>query len=204
MRRVNEIAPDGTVEVWDRGIRIGHWILVAAFAIAWVSEGDPEWLHAWSGYLIGIVVILRVLWGVIGPQHARFSDFVAGPTRTLAYLRALVSFRAKRHLGHSPAGGAMTVALLVMLALSTLSGMAALAADRGRGPLAGAIAQVPATQTRSGGEHEGGRSLWSGVHALTTDVAMILIVLHLGGVALASIAHRENLARSMVTGRKRL
>jgi cytochrome b len=127
------------VRVWDPLIRIGHWGLVAAFATAYLTEGEPEWLHSFAGYAIAATVAIRILWGFVGPCHARFSDFVIGPGRVLNYLRDLVTGRAKRHIGHSPAGGAMTVALLFALALTALSGMATLAIEEGRGPLAGIV-----------------------------------------------------------------
>jgi hypothetical protein len=79
------------------------------------------------------------LWGFVGPRRARFADFVTGPGRVLGYLRDLLTGRAERHLGHSPAGGAMTVALLFALAVTALSGMATLAVEEGQGPLAGIV-----------------------------------------------------------------
>ncbi|MGC9418972.1 MAG: cytochrome b/b6 domain-containing protein [Rhodovulum sp.] len=202
-----------TVRVWDPVVRIGHWVLVAGFATAYLTEGEPEWLHSWAGYAIAATVALRVVWGLVGPQRARFSDFVTGPGRVFAYLRDLIAGRAERHVGHSPAGGAMTVALLAMLALTAVSGMATLAAEEGEGPLAGIVAQSgdgdrPAIhEAREHDEehegHEGGENAWEEIHETAANLSLVLIVLHLGGVLLASSVHRENLARSMITGDKR-
>jgi cytochrome b len=200
------------VRVWDPVVRLGHWVLVLAFAVAYLTEGEPEWLHIWAGYALALTVALRVLWGFIGPRRARFSDFVTGPGEVMAYLGALVSGRATRHLGHSPAGGAMTVALLAALAVTAFTGMGTLAASEGEGPLAGIVAKVervegaaaPAYEDEEGhegGEHEGGA--WKEVHEVFANISLFLIVLHLGGVLLASSVHRENLARSMVNGLKR-
>ncbi|MCZ0812927.1 MAG: cytochrome b/b6 domain-containing protein [Pseudomonadota bacterium] len=188
-----------TVKVWDPLIRMGHWILVVAFATAYLTEGEPEWLHVRAGYAIAAVVALRILWGLVGPRRARFSDFVTGPARVLRYLRALVAGRAARHLGHSPAGGAMTLALLAALAVTAVSGMVTLATEDGRGPLAGIVAQAG---DEHGREHEG-EADWEEIHETAANLTVVLIVLHLGGVALASHAHGENLSRAMVTGRKR-
>ncbi len=81
-------------------------------------------------------------WGFVGPEHARFVSFVRGPQLVFDYLAGLVRFSSKRYLGHSPAGGAMIVALLIMIVATAVTGMANLAADRGEGPLAGVISKV--------------------------------------------------------------
>lgn len=127
------------VRVWDPLIRIGHWVLVAAFATAYLTEGEPQWFHTTAGYAIAATVALRFVWGRFGPRRARFSDFVTGPQRVVGYLRDLTAGRGERHLGHSPAVGAMTVALLLALAITALSGMATLAVEDGEGPLAGVV-----------------------------------------------------------------
>ncbi|WP_127600051.1 cytochrome b/b6 domain-containing protein [Nitratireductor alexandrii] len=195
----------GMERVWDPLVRTGHWVLVAGFATAYLSEGEPEWLHSWAGYAIAFVVAFRILWGFVGPRRARFSDFVTGPARVLGYLRDLATGRAPRHLGHSPAGGAMTLALLAALALTAASGMATLAMEAGRGPLAGIVAHERTVEDGSGAVREGDETgeIWEEVHEIAANLTLVLIVLHVAGVALASYAHRENLVRAMVTGAKR-
>lgn len=82
-------ADTGTVRVWDARIRIGHWVLVAGFATASLTEGAPQWLHSDAGYAIAGVVVLRLIWGCVGPRHARFSDFVTRPGRVIGCPRSL-------------------------------------------------------------------------------------------------------------------
>ncbi len=182
---------EATVRVWDPLVRIFHWSLVATFVTAWLSAEEVMWLHAWAGYAIAGLVAFRLLWGVVGSRHARFRGFVRSPTAALAYLRDLVRGRAPRYLGHNPAGGAMVVALLLALALTALAGMALYGA-KGQGLLAG---MVPAFDKPT-------RHLIKEIHEFFANGTLLLVGLHVAGVIAGSLAHRENLVRSMLTGRK--
>lgn len=194
------------VRVWDPLIRIGHWVLVAGFATAYLTERKPQWLHTSAGYAIAATVAIRILWGLVGPRRARFSDFVTGPGRVLGYLRDLAAGRADRHLGHSPAGGAMTVALLFALALTAVSGMATLAVEEGQGLLAGIVTaqSVPEWVIEDDHEYgeEGGEASEE-IHEVAANARLLLILVHVAGVTRASRAHGENLVRAMIDGRRR-
>lgn len=209
----------GWTVVWDPFVRFGHWALVAAFAIAWLSgddeAGDPELLHVWSGYAVGIIVALRIVWGFVGPRHARFSDFVHAPAATFRYAYDLVLGRARRYLGHSPAGGAMIIALLVCLAGTVGTGLIEYG-DRGKGPLAAAVGVVivPAYADRdenhgqSNAERRGESAererVIGELHGALANITLALVFIHVLGVVVTSVLHRENLVAAMVTGRKRI
>lgn len=187
------------VRVWDPFVRIFHWLLATVVLVDWFMV-EPLWMHTWLGYLAAGLVILRIVWGFIGPENAQFINFVRGPRLVLEYVAGLARFSSRRYLGHSPAGGAMIVALLVMISATIVTGMANLAADRGEGPLAGAISKVERPiipgQRRP-------RLLMKQVHETVANITLVLVLLHVLGVALGSFAHRENLVRAMITGRKR-
>jgi cytochrome b len=206
-----------TVRVWDPFVRVFHWTLVAAYFVAFFTEEDTITVHTWAGYVVGTLLVLRILWGFVGTKHARFSDFAYGPIAALRYFLALLTFRAKRHIGHSPAGAAMVYALLVSLLLAVATGLLAFGEER-KGPLAPLFAEnaaavafvVPpahaedndrgsARPERRGRKHR----FWRGIHELFANLTLFLVILHIGGVLLASVVHRENLARAMITGRKR-
>ena len=195
------------VRVWDPLVRIGHAVLILGFAIAFVTEGEPAWLHEWAGYAVAATVATRIVWGFVGPRNARFASFVTRPAAALTYLRQLLMFRAPRHLGHSPAGGIMVVALLVGLAATTATGVAYLGLSRNRGPLAPVLgaeaAALEATAAARGEKRFRRPGRWlKQVHEAAANITLLLVIAHIGGVVLASVVHRENLPRAMLDGRK--
>jgi cytochrome b len=179
------------VPVWDPLIRIFHWSLAGFFLLSYVTEGELLTVHVYAGYAVAGLIVFRLIWGLIGTRHARFTDFVTGPARLTRYLGQLVTGRAPRYLGHNPAGAAMIIALLASLALTAFTGMALIAGD-GIGPLAGTIF------TKLSGE------ALEEVHELFANLVLFLVVLHVAGMLVSSLLHQENLVKAMVTGRKQL
>lgn len=167
------------VKVWDLFVRLYHWSQAALIAAAWITAGEVKWLHERIGYAIMVLVVLRILWGLVGPRHARFTDFLRSPRAVLAYLADLLRGRARRYLGHNPAGGAMIVALLAAILGTGMTGWL-LTTDAWFG---------------SDGMEE--------LHESLAELILVLVALHVAGVIFESLRHRENLVRSMITGRKR-
>jgi cytochrome b len=188
-----EPASGARVRVWDPFIRLFHWGLAAAVLTAFLTEDEALGLHTATGYIVLGLIGARLLWGLVGPHHARWSSFVRGPRATLAYLTEVLRGRAPRHLGHNPAGAAMVVALLAGLSVTALTGLAALGAGEGSGPLAAYLQGLTPDAAHTLEE----------VHEWVANLTLVLIPLHLIGVALASIQHRENLVRAMIDGNKR-
>lgn len=201
---LGSIQPSATVKTWDVFVRIFHWTVAVSFFVAYFTEDEFLTLHVWAGYVIGALVVLRIVWGFVGPKHARFSDFLYSPFKVLQYMVDLAGFRARRYLGHSPAGGAMTFAMLLGLLLTVAAGLELYAVEENAGPLAAFSAPTAAGQESpqplARGDEE---QFWEELHEVLANVMLALVVLHVAGVALASVVHRENLAKAMVTGRKR-
>lgn len=194
------------IPVWDPLVRVFHWTLVISFCAAYLSEGElfealqdrlsGEWLqlvHVWAGYLIAGMLFWRVVWGFVGPRHARFSDFVRGPRESFGYLKDALTLRAARYLGHNPAGGAMIVALLLSLAATIVTGLALYGADKAMGPLAALLVESSDATIDAIKE----------AHEAATNCTLLLVAGHLLGVVWESLLHRENLVRAMISGRKR-
>src|SRR5208337_879156 len=167
------------IRVWDPFVRAFHWALVLSFALAWLSSEDAEGLHAAAGYVAGALVAARVVWGFAGPRYARFSQFLRPPQTVAAYLRAVAEGSEPRFIGHNPAGGAMIVVLMAALAATMVTGW---------------LLTTDAFWGATGAQR---------AHSIVAHGVLLLVAVHLVGVALASVRHRENLVRAMVVGVKR-
>ncbi len=180
------------IKVWDIATRIFHWSLVTLFIAAYASEDDFMNFHATAGYIIGGLIVFRLIWGLIGPHHARFSDFVKSPEEVKRYLKDVLLFRAKRYIGHNPAGGYMVLALIITLIFTTLTGMMAYGATEFAGPFAAWLGTVSKSTAHNLEE----------VHEFFANFTVLLVLIHVSGVVIASLQHRENLVRSMINGYK--
>jgi cytochrome b len=168
-----------TVRVWDLVTRLFHWSLVTSIALALLTRHRSDFLHFWPGYAALALVVFRVVWGLVGPRYARFSHFVRPPGTILSYLASIGRGTETRHIGHNPAGGAMVVVLLIGIVATSVTGW------------------METTDAYFG-------VAWVQIlHSVIAHGLVLLVAAHLAGVALASIRHRENLVRSMITGRKR-
>jgi cytochrome b len=164
--------------VWDWPTRIGHWLMAAAFLIAYLTGESEAWrlVHVMAGGALAGLVAFRLLWGLLGTRHARFSSFLRSPVAAWHYLLALASGKAPHHTGHNPAGGYAILALLLLGLLAAASGW-------------------PVYQD-VGGE-------WlEELHEAVVNLMLLVVGLHLAGVVAGSLAHRENLPRAMLTGCK--
>jgi cytochrome b len=169
-------------KVWDRPVRLLHWALVLTVATSAASLWLPLGLHQPAGYMALAAVVLRVLWGLAGGTRsnpARFAQFVRAPRATLAYARALLQRREPRHVGHNPLGAWMVLALLACVLGLALTGW------------------LYTSDVLWGDERV------EQMHGALAWALLVLVVLHLAGVVLTSLRHRENLVRAMFDGKKR-
>jgi cytochrome b len=166
------------VLIWDAPVRVFHWLMVLCFAGAYITAESETWrlVHVTLGYTMAGLVAFRLVWGLAGTPYARFASFVRGPKAVMAYVRSMLSGQPEHHIGHNPAGA---LAIVAMLALTV-----------------GIGATGWATYNDIAGE-------WvAKVHELAANTMLLVVGVHIAGVVIASLLHKENLLRSMVTGRK--
>ncbi|RKZ62274.1 MAG: cytochrome B [Gammaproteobacteria bacterium] len=201
------------IRVWDPLVRLFHWSLVLSFTVAYLSGDENSDIHIYAGYIIAGLITFRLIWGFIGSQHARFSDFLYSPQTIIDYLKSMLSRQPKHYLGHNPAGGAMILALMLGLVVTTYSGLEIYAIEEGAGPLAqqttgvGFIRSAYADDDEHDkyAEHDGNEEeeeFWEDIHEASANFVLFLVLLHIAGVFIAGKLHNENLVKAMITGNK--
>ena len=177
-----EAAPQdaaATVRVWDPVVRVFHWSLVVAFVVAWATGDEARDIHEITGYVIAGLLAVRLVWGVVGTTHARFTDFVHRPSTVVS-----LPGRYRPPQGRPPPRPQP-------------------------GRRRDGDRPDPDDRDDLHDRHHDddgrllGRGLGADAHELAVNLTIVLIGLHLVGVFVASAEHRENLVKAMITGRKR-
>ncbi|MEO8375749.1 MAG: cytochrome b/b6 domain-containing protein [Sphingomonas bacterium] len=167
------------VRAWDPLVRIFHWTVAGGVIANLTFLRHAESPHIYVGYAVVTALVVRLGWGLVARGHARFASFVPGPRALLAYCGALMKRREPRYVGHNPAGAAMIVLLLALLA------------------------SVGGTGWMMGLDAFWGVAWVETVHEVAANVLIGAVALHVIGAIVESVRHRENLPLAMITGYKR-
>jgi len=182
-----------TIQVWDLGVRIFHWALLAAVIVAAMTGffGSPDSLqiHLIAGVSISLLVLFRLIWGFSGSTYARFRTFLFSPDKVRGRIQEMLTGRHTRYLGHNPLGGWMIFALLACLTLIVCTGSVVLGGVFKQGPLA----FVTSFAT--------GRFVQE-IHQIFAFGLVGLVGLHLAGVAYETVFGKEKLVSAMISGNK--
>jgi cytochrome b len=198
MQEGNSVSiPDGgdrgaTIAVWDWPVRIVHWSIVLLIpALYWsVNVGRMD-IHVLLGQALLGLVIFRVLWGFIGSTTARFSHFIAGPAKILAYVRSFKLADKPEVLGHNPVGGVSTILLLTSLLTQASLGLFAQDVDAvSSGPLNHLVSWDSAVAM-------------TGLHAIGFNVLLALIIAHIAAILAYRFLLANDLISTMVSGYRR-
>lgn len=181
---------DPEIKVWDRFVRLHHWLLVLAFATAYL-EYKKFPLHPYAGYLISLLITARIIWGFASTGAARFSAFWYHPREIVRYGRDALSGKASYYYSHNPMGAAMVYALLVVLFATCALGLLSYSASQQLGPFGKLIPDAWEEQLIR-------------AHSLGGNLLAVLVVGHLFGVIWATWLHRENYVLAMLTGLRRI
>ena len=166
--------------VWDIVTRVFHWALVVAFCIAQLTAEEWDPVHEYTGYVVLSLIGFRIAWGLVGPRNVRFCEFVKSPRIIVTHVANIWTGQHVAEAGHNPAGGAMVVILLIWLTLTGLTGWLSV-------NISGGFA----------------KSLEE-IHEFLGEFSLLLILVHITGVIVMGFVERQELARSMIDGKKHL
>jgi cytochrome b len=171
--------------VWDLPTRVFHWLLVLSIIGSYVTAklGLMPW-HLRLGFLMIGMLIFRIIWGLIGPRHARFSNFIKGPSSILQYLKGGI-----RSVGHNPLGAGMVVLMLLLLVLQVTTGLFSTDDIAYTGPYFPSVS------------HDWAEKL-TGIHHKNFNFILGAIVLHLAAILYYTFVKKEPLVPAMFHGHK--
>lgn len=177
------------IKVWDAPTRIFHWLLVAGFALAFLTRSSERLLeyHTIAGYTALGLVSFRVLWGFTGNRYARFSQFLKGWAEVREYVKKTLRLSPPRTLGHNPAVGWVVVLMLAMTFTITISGIITYSGEEARGLLSGVFSYPTARAAKE-------------VHEVLAFTAIAVIAVHVGAAFFHDFILRENIIFTMITG----
>jgi cytochrome b len=168
--------------VYDFPTRLFHWIFaglfLTAFGISKLLDDESRWFnyHSLAGLTLGFLVLLRVLWGFTGTKHARFSNFALNPKDLFGYVKGMLMGNKSRWAGHNPASSWAGIGMMLMAIGLAITGFL----------------------MTSGSNKE----FFEDFHEFFANAFMILVLLHVLGIILHTIRHREIIGLSMIDGRK--
>ncbi|GLS86879.1 cytochrome b561 [Cypionkella aquatica] len=193
--------------LWDRIVRISHWgiVIVILANEIFTRGGSPT--HVWFGWGGLVLLAIRMLWGVIGTQEARFSAFPPNALAARRHMKQLMIGKPASYRSHNPAGAMMAYALWACIAVMVSTGLTM----SGANPFSVAQRQAivdggdwsQLAQTEAAGEDEGDGWV-KDVHEITANLIWLLVALHVGGVIVESVAMRHNLLAPMLLGRRKV
>lgn len=181
-------------KIWDAPTRLFHWGLVLAFGFMWLSaEIGGNWLqwHTRCGLLIMALVLFRIVWGFVGSDTARFSQFVKGPKDIKRYLNNQLTVNEQP--GHNPLGALMVVALLGGLLLQVVTGL--FSPDGNSFLYDGYLNHLVSEST--------GKFLRQ-VHGFWFNVLLLLAGVHVATIIAYKFIKKQNLVPPMITGKKEI
>lgn len=173
-----------SIRVYDWPTRIFHWLFAGSFLASFLiakyvdDESATFPYHMLLGFILVLAVGLRVIWGFLGSRFARFTSYRLKPTELMSYFKNILTGRGKRYAGHNPAS---SWAAVIMMALALGLGVSGY------------------LMTSPGGNKE----LFEDLHELLANAFLVVVVMHVAGIILHTLVHRDWIGMSMIHGGKR-
>lgn len=183
--------------IWDPLVRLTHWSIAIAVLLNGLIVEDDSVVHIWIGYTALAMLALRLIWGLIGTDEARFSAFPPSPAAAIGHVADILAGRRRRHRSHNPLGALMVYALWATLLVVSLTGIAMQSS-----PFPTEDSAYYQMAEREHDHEEEGEDVMEEIHETAANLLLLLAALHVAGVALESRLSGDNLVRAMLTGKR--
>ena len=166
--------------VWDLPTRVFHWLLTVGFLACFgftLLAGEHSSLfsaHMILGIVLGLMVVLRVIWGFVGTMYACFGSFLFSPSTVVKYVKDAFAGSGRRYVGHNPGSSYAIFAMLALVGLVVTTGLLV----------------------------SSGNEATEELHEIASYALLAVIMVHVVGVIWYTVRHRENITLSMITGIK--
>jgi cytochrome b len=170
-------AAPATRRTVDAPTRVMHALLALSFLGAYVTADGERWrlLHVTLGYTMAGLLAFRVVWGLVGPRHARLSALVRKLQGLPGWISGLKAGAPNWRLAQNLLLALSVAALLALIAPLTLSGYA--------------------TYNEWAGD-------WlEEVHEFFGNALLAVVLAHVAVIAGISVLRRRNAVTPMLTGR---
>lgn len=183
-----DVEPVTKARIWDIPVRAFHWLFAGCFVTAWVTLDDRYLdIHVFAGYLMGGLLLFRLLWGFVGGHFVRFRTFTFGWAEVRSHLTSIWHRHPLRYVGHNPAGSWAIFLMLGLCLLIVVTGILALGGEEQQGPVAGLLNYAQGNLA-----HE--------IHGWLSWLMLGIVAIHVLGVFAESLLLRENLVAAMLSG----
>ncbi|MCK7458626.1 cytochrome b/b6 domain-containing protein [Idiomarina aminovorans] len=167
--------------IWDKFVRVFHWLLVLCFCFNyfWLEPGSS--IHQAIGYSAAILVLMRIIWGFVGPDNARFNSFLPSVSGIKEHFSELRQRKVRQDQGHNSLGGLMVFLILALFLLQAITGFLR--------------EEIDALY---------GDSLLTSVHSISADIIFSLVIIHIFAVVITAYVGKIELIRPMISGKRRI
>jgi cytochrome b len=186
---------EGHVFVWPIGTRIIHWMMALSFTTAFITSFYEHLLHdhVAFGFIFLTIIIYRIIWGLIGPEYAKFKTFKLKPSQLKYYFIEKIQNRWRKiPAGHNPASSWFTVWALGMGTIIVVSGLLLYGIQEGKGLF-----------RDLNSDYSDYMFILDMVHKYASYIFAAWVFIHIAGVMVEQFWHKTSMVFAMVTGYKR-
>ncbi|CAK1745859.1 cytochrome b/b6 domain-containing protein [Vibrio crassostreae] len=172
------------MKIWDLPTRLYHWLQATLFIGLAASGFSGNGPHIYLGLALFSLILWRLVWGMIGSDTSRFSQFMSSPRSAWLYLRG----RVQPKPGHNPLGAWMVIGMITTLFIQCMTGLV----------IAGFFDAIPGSELVI---TDAVFDVLCAVHGIAARMLVVFVVLHLVAIIIYKLRSKP-LVLAMITGKQ--